>query len=174
MQYTYLETPIGKLLAAGSDDALELIRFSSGPQGQSGSARGEPRPDWEAVTPRRGSVLSELGRQIDAYFALELRKFELPLRPRGTPFQQSVWEALLAIPYGETWSYGGLARDLGRPNAARAVGAANGRNPLPIVIPCHRVIGSSGGLTGFGGGLDTKRTLLELERAGCGRGVRGL
>ena len=171
MQYSYLETPIGKLLVAGSDDAIELIRFPNGPKGQSGSARGEPRLEWEHVTPQPGSPLAELGRQLDAYFGRELRTFDLPLQPSGTRFQRSVWDALQKIPYGTTWSYGTLATRIGRPTAARAVGAANGRNPLPIVIPCHRVIGSSGRLTGFGGGLDTKQTLLELEAAGRDSGA---
>ena len=166
MQYTYLDTPIGPLLAAACEDAIALIRFRSGPRGQLGSARDEPRPEWEPVTPGRGSVLSELAQQIDAYFAGELKSFELALRPQGTTFQRTVWRALQAIPYGETRSYGALAKCIGRPTAARAVGAANGSNPLPIVIPCHRVLGSTGRLTGFGGGLDTKRALLELERAG--------
>jgi methylated-DNA-[protein]-cysteine S-methyltransferase len=103
-------------------------------------------------------------RQLDAYFAGRLRVFELPLAPQGTEFQRTVWDALLRIPYGETTSYGALARSLGKPEASRAVGLANGRNPIPIVIPCHRVIGSGGSLTGYGGGLDLKRRLLALER----------
>ncbi len=103
--------------------------------------------------------------QLRAYFARELRVFDLPLRLEGTPFQREVWEALRRIPYGTTTSYGALAASLGRPRAVRAVGAANGQNPIAIIVPCHRVIGADGGLTGFGGGLPRKRALLELEGA---------
>lgn len=163
MNYCTLESPIGKLLAAEAGDALQIIRFPSGPKGLSGSASGEPRPDWRPVNPQDPGVLHELQQQLDAYFAGRLRRFELPLDPQGTAFQRSVWAALQKIPYGQTVSYGALAERIGRPAAARAVGAANGRNPIPIVIPCHRVIGSSGRLTGFGGGLCTKQALLELE-----------
>jgi methylated-DNA-[protein]-cysteine S-methyltransferase len=113
--------------------------------------------------PARG-VLAEAARQLASYFAGRLRVFDLPLAPRGTPFQVAVWDALRTIPYGETWSYADLARQIGRPIAVRAVGAANGQNPLPIVVPCHRVIGSNGRLVGFGGGLDMKRALLDIER----------
>jgi methylated-DNA-[protein]-cysteine S-methyltransferase len=109
-------------------------------------------------------VLVEAHRQLCAYFAGELRRFELPLEFVGTPFQQSVWRALLEIPYGETRSYGQLAQSIGLPAAVRAVGAANGANPLAIVVPCHRVIGASGKLVGYAGGLPLKRRLLALER----------
>jgi methylated-DNA-[protein]-cysteine S-methyltransferase len=105
----------------------------------------------------------EVKYQLDAYFAGELQDFDLPLLPTGTRFQERVWQALAEIPYGETWSYGELARHIGKPKASRAVGAANGINPIPVIIPCHRVIGSSGKLTGFGGGLETKQYLLKLE-----------
>ena len=116
------------------------------------------------------ALLVELERQLDAYFDGALRDFDLPLHAGGTPFQQRVWEALRAIPYGRTASYGQLARQLGRPGAARAVGAANGRNPLSIVVPCHRVIGASGTLTGYGGGVRNKRWLLDHERRVLGHG----
>jgi methylated-DNA-[protein]-cysteine S-methyltransferase len=106
--------------------------------------------------------------QLRAYFAGQRRTFELPLAPEGTPFQQRVWRELLNIPYGQTISYGELARRLGNPNGSRAVGLANGANPISIVIPCHRVIGSTGKLTGYGGGLKTKQWLLALERVGSG------
>jgi len=102
-------------------------------------------------------------RQLNAYFAGELREFEIPLLMEGTEFQKRVWKALLAIPYGETISYGELAKKIGEPKAVRAVGAANGQNPIPIIVPCHRVIGSDGSLTGFGGGIENKKRLLELE-----------
>lgn len=126
--------------------------------------------DWSSQGPgggredRRHPVLREAERQLRAYFAGELRQFELPLEPEGTPFQQRVWMALVKIPYGETRSYMEIARSIGAPAAMRAVGAANGANPLPIVVPCHRVIGSSGKLVGYGGGLPLKRRLLALER----------
>ncbi|SFS04444.1 methylated-DNA--[protein]-cysteine S-methyltransferase [Sphingomonas jatrophae] len=113
-------------------------------------------------------LLLETTRQLDAYFAGARRSFDLPLAPSGTPFQRQVWAALLTIPYGETRSYGQLAVTLGRPGAARAVGAANGRNPLSIVAPCHRIVGGSGALTGFAGGLAAKHYLLTLERRGAG------
>jgi len=101
--------------------------------------------------------------QLEAYFTGELTEFDLPLAPRGSEFQLSVWNALLEIPYGETASYGEIAKNVGRPDAVRAVGATNGRNPIAVIIPCHRVIGSDGSLVGYGGGLDRKRLLLELE-----------
>lgn len=112
----------------------------------------------------RDAVLEEAARQLMRYFAGELREFDLPLDLRGTEFQRRVWTELRAIPYGETCAYMDIARAIGRPSAIRAVGAANGRNPIPLVVPCHRVIGSSGKLVGFGGGLELKRLLLDLER----------
>jgi methylated-DNA-[protein]-cysteine S-methyltransferase len=147
---TRLETPIGTLGLVGSDDGLRAVYF-----------------DGARVSPEGSSpVLDEAARQLQAYFAGELIDFELPLDLRGTDFQRGCWSALASIPYGQTVSYGEQARRLGLgPAAARAVGAANGQNPLPIVLPCHRVIGANGSLTGFGGGLATKRFLLELEGA---------
>jgi methylated-DNA-[protein]-cysteine S-methyltransferase len=122
-------------------------------------------PDAEAPpgAPGRSDVLVATARQLDEYFAGQRRTFDLPLAPRGTGFQTMVWRALLRIPFGETWSYGQLARTIRRPAASRAVGAANGRNPISIIIPCHRVIGANGGLTGYGGGLPIKRWLLDHE-----------
>jgi methylated-DNA-[protein]-cysteine S-methyltransferase len=108
-------------------------------------------------------VLLETRKQLGEYFAGTRQAFDLPLAPHGTPFQLQVWRMLMQIPWGETWSYAQMARHIGQPTATRAVGAANGRNPLPIVLPCHRVIGSDGSLTGFGGGLPTKEFLLTLE-----------
>lgn len=154
MFYTYLSTPIGRLLLAGDQQSLNIIGF---PQG---SGQRTPKTQWrEDNTP-----FTEAIRQLQAYFAGELIEFELSLQPQGTAFQQEVWQALQDIPYGTTVSYGELAKTIGKPKAVRAVGAANGANPLPIVIPCHRVIGSNGKLTGFGGGLDTKAKLLGLEQ----------
>jgi methylated-DNA-[protein]-cysteine S-methyltransferase len=109
---------------------------------------------------------TETARQLDAYFAGELKDFDVPLDVQGTDFQQLVWKQLTAIPYGETWSYGEMAAAIGKPSASRAVGHANGRNPVSIIVPCHRVIGSSGKLVGYGGGLDRKQALLALESPG--------
>jgi methylated-DNA-[protein]-cysteine S-methyltransferase len=159
---------------------MDLVyRFVDSPVGQLklvASAKGLVAVLWENDRPRRVPLPEELGdgeesqilrsaeEQLRQYFAGERREFDLPLDMRGTEFQQRVWEALLAIPYGETTTYGRLASKLGDPNAVRAVGAANGRNPLSIVVPCHRVIGSTGKLTGFAGGLETKAHLLQLEQ----------
>ncbi|MBT8081856.1 MAG: methylated-DNA--[protein]-cysteine S-methyltransferase [Gammaproteobacteria bacterium] len=153
MYYCYLDTPIGELLLAGETDGLAMIGFPKG------SMRREPEPDWIF----NEKPLAAACTQLREYFAGERREFDLPLKLTGTEFQVSVLEALQGIPYGETASYGEIARRIGRPKAVRAVGAANGRNPLPIVVPCHRVIGVTGDLTGFGGGLDTKEALLRLE-----------
>jgi methylated-DNA-[protein]-cysteine S-methyltransferase len=154
MHYSYVETPLGRILVAGDPTGLRLISFQRGSQPQ------PPAPEWiEDSRPLRQAIL-----QLEAYFTGRLRTFALNLAPQGTPFQQSVWQALQQIPYGQTMSYGALARRLGKPQASRAVGAANGRNPLPVVIPCHRVIGSTGKLTGYGGGLDLKAALLAFEQ----------
>jgi methylated-DNA-[protein]-cysteine S-methyltransferase len=154
--YTHMDSPVGPLLLAADDDGLLLIEFGTP---RHPVARGT---DW-----REGSnvVLEQTRAQLTEYFEGSRREFDLPLSPRGTAFQRDVWLALQAIPYGETISYAELARRLGKPSAMRAVGAANGRNPLPIVVPCHRVIGADGSLTGFGGGLPTKQYLLTLEGA---------
>ena len=146
MYYCFLETPIGELLLAGDAEGLAMIGFPKG------TMRREPEPDWIFSE----KPLTEACRQLEEYFAGKRREFDLPLKLGGTDFQVSVLRALLEIPYGETVTYGDIAKKIGHPKAVRAVGAANGRNPLPIVVPCHRVIGSTGDLTGFGGGLDTK------------------
>ena len=153
MYYCYLDTPIGELLLAGEEGALAMIGFPKG------SMRREPEADWIF----NEKPLAAACAQLSEYFAGTRKHFEIPLKLSGTEFQVSVLEALQEIPYGETTSYGTIAKRIGRPKAVRAVGAANGRNPLPIVVPCHRVIGSTGDLTGFGGGLDTKEALLRLE-----------
>jgi len=154
VNYAYLDTPIGTLLLAGDAAALHLITFP-----QCGRAA-KPKPEWQES--HRGPV-GEAARQLREYFAAKRTGFDLPLAPAGTTFQRAVWRRLQEIPYGETISYGELARRVGNPRASRAVGSANGANPLPIVIPCHRVIASDGSLGGFGGGLPTKQTLLALE-----------
>ena len=150
-----LDSPIGGLLLIGDGEALHGVHFQDGPHPT------KPRKEWEpSERPFR-----EVIRQLKAYFAGKLTDFDLPLAPVGTEFQLKVWRALRTIPYGETWSYGELARRIRRPAASRAVGAANGQNPIPVIVPCHRVIGSDGSLTGFGGGLAIKQTLLALEGA---------
>jgi len=153
MYYCYLDTPIGELLLAGDDDALCLVSFPEG------TMRRDPEPDWIY----NEKPFAAARQQLTEYFAGERRTFDLPLKLNGTEFQMSVLQALQQIPYGETTSYADIAERIGRPKAVRAVGAANGRNPIPIIVPCHRVIGSHGDLTGFGGGLDTKEALLRLE-----------
>lgn len=151
--YDYLETKIGTLLLAGDGEGLSVLGFPEG------KGRRRHQSGWV----RERSVFKQAINQLESYFASELKRFDLVLKPQGTEFQCSVWQALQEIPYGDTWSYGQLAQRIGNPKASRAVGAANGKNPIPIIIPCHRVIGSSGNLTGFGGGLETKQTLLALE-----------
>ena len=153
MRYTWYDSPIGRLLLAGEADGLTLISFPSG------SRRQQPAAAWQ----RDDAVFAAAITQLAEYFAGTRKAFSLPLRPAGTAFQLGVWAALREIPFGATLSYGELARRIGQPAAARAVGAANGANPLPIVVPCHRVIGADHSLTGFGGGLETKRFLLAHE-----------
>ena len=153
MYYCYTTTPVGDLLLAGDEGGLSMIGFPKG------KMRRDPEPDW--IFNEKPFV--EARRQLDEYFAGDRKQFDLPLKLSGTDFQVRVLEELQRIPYGETTSYGAIAKSIGQPKAMRAVGAANGRNPIPIIIPCHRVIGSGGDLTGFGGGLDTKAALLRLE-----------
>jgi methylated-DNA-[protein]-cysteine S-methyltransferase len=154
LAYTIYDSPIGPLLLAGRDSALHVLWFVNG--------RRPPALDrsWTEVP----DAFPDAARQLREYFAGTRTAFDLALDPHGTPFQQRVWRALQDIPYGETRSYGELARHLGDVKAVRAVGLANGANPIAIVIPCHRVIGAGGSLVGFGGGLPTKRALLDLER----------
>ncbi len=156
LYYDAFESPIGTLtVAADGDGRLHHILFPSNRHPTAGRDQWlhDPRPAAEAR------------RQLLDYLRGERTGFELPLAPSGTEFQVHVWQTLAQIPYGRTWSYAQLAARVGRPSASRAVGAANGRNPLPIVLPCHRVIGANGALTGFGGGLPTKLALLRLEGA---------
>ncbi len=156
ISYTETDSPVGRLLLAGDESAVRRIHFMNG------SEESPPSQEWRNA---RSPLLKEALRQLEAYFAGELRDFTLELAPEGTPFQLAVWRRLQEIPYGATISYGELARRVGNPKASRAVGLANGANPIPIVIPCHRVIGASGKLTGYGGGLPIKRTLLDIESA---------
>jgi methylated-DNA-[protein]-cysteine S-methyltransferase len=152
-----IDSPIGALLLAGNEQALLQVHFQSGPH------RLRPQAQWR----HGGAALRAAVAQLEEYFAGRRRSFDLALRPAGTLFQQKVWRELQRIPYGETISYGELARRVGLPGGARAVGLANGSNPIPIIVPCHRVIGSDGSLTGFGGGLPIKHALLSLEGADC-------
>jgi len=147
---TTYRSPVGPLQLFATDDALVALSLPDRP-GPPGAAR-------------RSKILAQAAEQLAEYFAGERRVFDLPLAYDGTPFQQSVWRALADIPYGVTCSYGELAKVIGRPAAVRAVGAANGANPLAIILPCHRVIGANGTLTGYGGGLDLKRRLLAHEQ----------
>lgn len=153
MNYQYLDSPIGRLRLVSDGSDLHAIEFE-GQHRQTAS-------DREVSDP----VLRDCARQLQEYFAGQRRRFELPLSSGGTDFQRAVWHQLERIPYGDLHTYAQIAAAIGRPKAVRAVGAANGRNPLPIVVPCHRVIGSDGSLTGFAGGLAAKRCLLELEGA---------
>jgi len=153
--FTYYDSPLGKLLLTGDGQVLFGVSFPND--------RNYARPD--ASGQPGGTALQAAVQQLDAYFAGQLREFDLAVQPHGTAFQRRVWQALRTIPYGTTVSYGKIAQVLGQPTATRAVGAANGANPIPIVIPCHRVIGANGSLTGFGGGLAAKRWLLEHENA---------
>ena len=147
MWHAYARSPIGDLLLVASEEGLVRVEF----------------PPAQSDTRRDDAPFTAVMRQLDEYFAGTRKQFDVPLALRGTPFQIEVWNTLLRIPYGETRSYADIARSIGRPTATRAVGAANGANPIPIIVPCHRVIGSNGTLTGFGGGIAVKRRLLDLE-----------
>ncbi|HEY2770953.1 MAG TPA: methylated-DNA--[protein]-cysteine S-methyltransferase [Solirubrobacteraceae bacterium] len=159
MLYTTFHTPIGELLLAGDDSGLRILSMQDATR---------PRrigPDWQ----RDDASFAAARQQLEEYFAGSRETFELELSLRGNPFEQRVWAELLKIPYGETASYGQIAAAIGAPSAPRAVGLANGRNPVAVIVPCHRVIGANGSLTGYGGGLERKRYLLDLEA-----GVRSL
>ncbi|SLN33577.1 methylated-DNA--[protein]-cysteine S-methyltransferase [Ruegeria meonggei] len=153
LYYTYFDSPVGQLLLAGDQTSLHFLSFPGGHK-----AFG-PQPEWTLSD----AHFSAVKVQLSSYFSGSLAVFDFPLTLHGTDFQKRVWRLLKEIPFGATRTYGGLAENLGTPRASRAVGAANGSNPIPIIIPCHRVVGSTGKLTGFGGGIDTKRFLLDLE-----------
>ena len=155
--YTTMDSPVGPLLLTTDGEALTGVYM--------GEHRHGPEVDATWVHDENSPPLVEARRQLAAYFGGTRTEFDLPLAPAGTEFQQRVWRELRAIGFGQTLSYGELARRIGSPNASRAVGLANGRNPLSIVVPCHRVIGANGKLTGYGGGIDRKATLLDLEAA---------
>jgi methylated-DNA-[protein]-cysteine S-methyltransferase len=149
MRYTTIDTPIGELLLVGDEGGLRRVSMSPF----------SVAPPWA----RDDEFFDDASEQFGQYFRGERREFDLPLKLEGNSFELLVWDALREIPYGETVSYGHIARGIGHPDAPRAVGAANGRNPVAIIVPCHRVIGADGSLTGYGGGLDRKRFLLDLE-----------
>ncbi|MEU3255093.1 methylated-DNA--[protein]-cysteine S-methyltransferase [Streptomyces sp. NPDC006997] len=153
-QHTVIDSPYGPLTLVADDGALCGLYMTDQ----------RHRPAEETFGPRSTTPFAEAEEQLEAYFAGALKEFTLELRLHGTPFQRTVWAALQRIPYGETRTYGEVAADLGNPHASRAVGLANGRNPVGIVVPCHRVVGASGDLTGYGGGLERKRRLLDFER----------
>jgi len=154
--YQDIDSPVGRLRLIATDQALVGIWFEHGRDAARGAAE---------LTPGSNTIIERTRAQLAEYFAGTRREFDLPLEPRGTEFQRLVWLRLTKIAYGDTTTYGALAQDLGNPNGSRAVGLANGSNPIPIVIPCHRVIGADGALTGFGGGLPIKAMLLDLERS---------
>jgi methylated-DNA-[protein]-cysteine S-methyltransferase len=154
MVYDYYETPVGKLLLVMTPQGLSHLHFENGRYGM------HIDPQWK----RDAKPFGDVHAQLDAYFAGTLTEFDLPLAPIGTPFQQAVWRELLTIAYGETTSYGDIARRVADVSASRAVGAANGQNPISIIVPCHRVVGANGTLTGYGGGLPRKRFLLDHEQ----------
>jgi methylated-DNA-[protein]-cysteine S-methyltransferase len=158
MKYSYIESPIGRMLVTRDEQGITGLDLPEGRHPR------RVRPGWQ----RDDAAFEDVRTQLGEYFAGTRREFDLPLHMIGAPFQRRVWETLCAIPYGETTSYGKIAAALGDPGSARAVGAANGQNPVPIIVPCHRVIGADGSLTGYGGGLPTKRWLLDHEAAQTG------
>ncbi|PWI14374.1 cysteine methyltransferase [Streptomyces sp. Act143] len=153
-QHTVIDSPYGALTLVATDGILSNLYMTDQ----------RHRPGQETFGERDDRPFGAAVDQLEAYFASELKDFTLELHLHGTPFQRSVWEQLLRIPYGETRSYGDLAEALGNPGASRAVGLANGKNPISIIVPCHRVVGSDGSLTGYGGGLERKQRLLDFER----------
>ncbi|TWP34734.1 methylated-DNA--[protein]-cysteine S-methyltransferase [Leekyejoonella antrihumi] len=161
-RHTVMEdSPIGSLILVAEGDSITGVYWKG--DGDIDEAHGAPT--------KVDALLAAMQTQLAEYFAGNRHEFDLPLHPVGTDFQQRVWSALLQIPYGDTWSYLQLAQFVGSPRGSRAVGLANGRNPIPVVIPCHRVVGSNGSLTGYGGGMQRKRTLLALEASGSGRAL---
>jgi methylated-DNA-[protein]-cysteine S-methyltransferase len=158
MQLRHLDSPIGVLTLIASPDGLTHVLFEGQEPVDVGLPDDLPEVDDDPA-------LEAAAAQLDEYFAGDRRAFDVPLDLRGTEFQRDAWLALARVPYGETRTYGEQAEVIGRPGAQRAVGAANGRNPIPVILPCHRIIGADGSLTGFGGGLDVKQRLLDLERA---------
>ncbi|WP_030561064.1 methylated-DNA--[protein]-cysteine S-methyltransferase [Streptomyces aureocirculatus] len=160
-QHTVIDSPYGALTLVATDGTLSGLYMTDH----------RHRPAEETFGDRDPTPFTPTVAQLKAYFAGDLKEFDLPLRLDGTPFQRSVWQQLLEIPYGQTRTYGELAAALGRPSASRAVGLANGKNPISVIVPCHRVIGANGGLTGYGGGLDRKQRLLAFENGASDTGT---
>lgn len=154
-QYCYYQSPIGKLLLIGTDEVLEALHFSNSQE------QVHISEDWQYDE----ACFKKILRQLTEYFAGNRQEFDLQMAPKGTAFQKRVWQELQKIPFGQTVSYGEIAERIGNSKASRAVGMANGKNPISIIVPCHRVIGKDGSLTGFGGGLDIKKQLLNLEKS---------
>ncbi|HII78951.1 MAG TPA: methylated-DNA--[protein]-cysteine S-methyltransferase [Methanosarcina sp.] len=161
MYYHIIESPIGPILLAGDEEGLKYVNFlkSKGKDKDKDKGKVKIPDDWV----ENKDFFRETSRQLDAYFSGELKSFDVKLAPKGTEFQKSVWNALKEIPYGETRTYKDIAVSIGKPKAYRAVGLANNRNPIAIIVPCHRVIGADGKLTGYAGGLDVKEFLLKIE-----------
>lgn len=155
MYYHIVESPIGPILLAGDEEGLKYVNFIKGKN------KIEVPDSWQ----ENKKFFRDISRQLEAYFAGKLESFDVKLAPEGTEFQKSVWKALCEIPYGETRTYGQIAKSVGKPKASRAVGLANNRNPMAIIVPCHRVIGANGKLTGYASGLDLKEFLLRLENS---------
>jgi AraC family transcriptional regulator of adaptative response/methylated-DNA-[protein]-cysteine methyltransferase len=169
LRYRHIQTPIGPMIAMANDEGLSLLEFADRPALPAELAELEQRYRY-TITPGNHLYLDQIEGEIAAYFAGEQTVFETPLFLPATPFQHTIWSMLLDIPFGETRTYGGMARALGKPNSSRAVGGANGQNRIAIVVPCHRIIGADGSLTGYGGGQPRKRFLLDLEhRVAAGR-----
>lgn len=160
MKHRVIDSPIGPLTLVVNGQGTLCALYT---------ADQKHFPDAAALGERDDGIAVDAVAQLEAYFEGERADFDLEIAPQGTPFQRSVWAALAGIPTGETRTYGELARDLGRPGASRAVGAATGRNPISIIVPCHRLVGASGALTGYAGGVERKRWLLEHERRACGK-----
>jgi methylated-DNA-[protein]-cysteine S-methyltransferase len=168
VRYRYLDSPLGPLLVTADGDRLTRLYLPNHK-----GTRSAAQPQWTLSTEESDELLASAARQLAEYFAGERREFDLPLGAAGTPFQHRVWQQLVRIPYGTTISYRTLAERIGQPQAARAVGSANSRNPISIIVPCHRVIGSSGKLTGYAGGLHNKQWLLDWERRAADRNSSG-
>lgn len=162
LRYRHIQTPIGPMIAMANDEGLSLLEFADRPALPAELNELEQRYRY-TIIPGEHRYLDQIDREMTAYFNGVLTRFETPLFLPATPFQRTIWSMLLAIPYGETRTYGGMAQALGRPNSSRAVGGANGQNRIAIVVPCHRIIGADGSLTGYGGGQPRKRFLLDLE-----------
>lgn len=158
MKYSYLDSPIGDMLVTRDEGGITGLDLPKSRYPRS------VHPDWD----RDDAAFDDIRAQLREYFAGDRQQFDLPLNAGGSPFQALVWAALMRIPYGETTSYGKVAVSIGHPDGSRAVGLANGQNPIPIIVPCHRVIGANGSLTGYGGGLPTKRWLLDHEAKHAG------